>query len=106
MLFSLLKLYLDTDTALKVSYSVYCFTTSISHGVGNYFITLYCTGISDLFLPVSLNPGPISFVIVFQKQGTQYFCNYVDLFSQSTCNDWDPAGTRPDFNVEIRLIFG
>ena len=35
MLFSLLKHYLDT--ALKVSQSVYCFTTSISHGVENYF---------------------------------------------------------------------
>ena len=33
MLFSLLKHYLDTETALKVSQSVYCFTTSISHGV-------------------------------------------------------------------------
>ena len=40
MLFPLLKHYLDTDTALKVSQSVYCFTTSISHGVGG-------TGISD-----------------------------------------------------------
>ena len=36
MLFSLLKHYLDTDTdTLKVSHSVYCFTTSISHGVEN-----------------------------------------------------------------------
>ena len=35
MLFSLLKHYLDTDTALKVSQSVFCFTTSISHGVEN-----------------------------------------------------------------------
>ena len=46
MLFSLLKLYLDTDTALKVSQSVYCFTTSISHGVENYFPRLWGTGIS------------------------------------------------------------
>ena len=37
MLFSLLKHYLDTDTALKVSQSVCCFTTSISHGIENYF---------------------------------------------------------------------
>ena len=37
MLFSLLKHYLDTDTALKVSQSVYCFTTSISHGVESLF---------------------------------------------------------------------
>ena len=47
MLFSLLKHYLDTDTALKVSQSVYCFTTSISHGVENYFPRLWGTGISD-----------------------------------------------------------
>ena len=47
MLFSLLKHYLDTDTALKVSQSVYCFSTSISHGVENYFPRLWGTGISD-----------------------------------------------------------
>ena len=47
MLFSLLKDYLDTDTALKVSQSVYCLTTSISHGVENHFPRLWCTGISD-----------------------------------------------------------
>ena len=47
MLFSLLKHYLDTDTALKVSQYVYCFTTSISHGVENYFPRLWVTGISD-----------------------------------------------------------
>ena len=45
MLFSLLKHYLDTDTAL--SQSVYCFTTSICHGVENYFPRLWGTGISD-----------------------------------------------------------
>ena len=32
---------------LKVSQSVYCFTTSISHGVENYFPRLWGTGISD-----------------------------------------------------------
>ena len=47
MLFSLVKHHLDTDTALKVSQSVYCFTTSISHGVENYFPRLWGTGISD-----------------------------------------------------------
>ena len=47
MLFSLLKHYLDTDTALKVSQSVYCFTTSISYGVENYFPRLWGMGISD-----------------------------------------------------------
>ena len=45
MLFCLLKHYLDT--ALKVSQSVYCFTTSISHGVENYFPRLWDMGISD-----------------------------------------------------------
>ena len=47
MLFSLLKHYLDTDTALKVFQSVYCFTTSISHGVENYFPRLWGTGFPD-----------------------------------------------------------
>ena len=47
---SLLKHYLDlyiTDTALKVSQSLYSFTTSISHGVEKYFPRLWGTGISD-----------------------------------------------------------
>ena len=50
MLFSVLKHYLDlyiTDIALKVSRSLYCFTTSISDGVENYFPRLWGTGISD-----------------------------------------------------------
>ena len=50
MLFSLLKHHLDlniTDTALKVSRSLYFFTTSISHGVENYFPRLWGMGISD-----------------------------------------------------------
>ena len=50
MLFSLLKHYLDlyiTDTALKISQSLYCFTTSISYGVRKYFPWLWDTGISD-----------------------------------------------------------
>ena len=48
-LLSLLKHYLElyiTDTALKISKSLYCFTTSISHGVENYFPRLWGTGIS------------------------------------------------------------
>ena len=47
MQFLSLRCYLDTDTALKVSYSVDCFTTSISHAVENYFLRLWGTGISD-----------------------------------------------------------
>ena len=58
--FLYLELYI-TDTALKVSQSLYCFTISISHGVENYFPKLWGTGISDaifsrvLFLPASLH---------------------------------------------------
>ena len=55
MLFSLLKHYLEfyiTPTALKVSRSLYCFYTSISHGVENYFSRRWGTGISDaIFYP-------------------------------------------------------
>ena len=46
-------LYLNiiwTDTALKVSQSLYCFTTSLSHGVENYFPRLWGRGISDAIL--------------------------------------------------------
>ena len=50
MLLSLHKHYLDTDTALKVSQSVYCSTTSISHGVENYFSRLWGKGFSSIFL--------------------------------------------------------
>ena len=48
MLFSLLKHHFDlniTDTSLNVSRFLYCFTTSISHGVENYFPRLPGTGI-------------------------------------------------------------
>ena len=58
MLFSLLKHYLDT--ALKVSQSVFCFTTSISHSVENYFPKLWGTGISDAIFcqfMIELTPG-------------------------------------------------
>ena len=59
MLFSLLKHYLDGDTDLKVSQSVYCFTTSISHGVENYFPRLWGTGISDAIVNL------ITFTIIY-----------------------------------------
>ena len=54
MLFSLLKHYLElyiTDTALKVSRSLYCFTTSIFHDVESYFPRLWGTGISGAIFP-------------------------------------------------------
>ena len=50
MLFSLPKHHFDlniTDTALKVSQSLYYFTTSISHGAENYSPRRWGTGISD-----------------------------------------------------------
>ena len=52
MLFSLLKHYFDlyvTDTSLKVSWSLYCFTSSICHGVENYFPRLWGTASLMLF---------------------------------------------------------
>ena len=55
MLFSLLEHYLEiyiTDTALKVSHSLYCFTTSISHGVENYFPRLRSTASLMLFFDI------------------------------------------------------
>ena len=43
MLYSLLKHYLDTDTALKVSQSVYCLlkTISLGCGVGAFLILFF-----------------------------------------------------------------
>ena len=58
MLFSLLKRPFDlniTDTALKVSRSLYCFTTSIPQGVENYFPRLWDTGISDAIFNIDIN---------------------------------------------------
>ena len=63
MLFSLLKHHLDlniTVTALKVSRS---FTTSLSHGVENYFPRLLGTGISDAIFTSILN---FSFIALIQ----------------------------------------
>ena len=59
MLFSLLKHYLDADTDMKVSQSVYCFTTSVSHGVENYFPRLWGTGISGAIVNL------ITFTIIY-----------------------------------------
>ena len=41
-----------TDTALKVSRSLYCFTTSIYHGVENYLPRMWGTGISDAIFKI------------------------------------------------------
>ena len=53
MLVSLLKHNLNlniTETALKVSQYLYYFTTSIFHGVENYFPRMWGHGISDVIL--------------------------------------------------------
>ena len=58
MLFSLLKHYLDlylSDTSLKVSRALYCFTTSICHGVENCFPRLWGMGISDTIFSLLIN---------------------------------------------------
>ena len=50
MLFSLLKHYLDlyiSDTVLKVSRSLYCFTTDICHCGEKYLPRLWGMGIFD-----------------------------------------------------------
>ena len=62
MLFSLFKHY--SDTALKVSQSVDCFTTSVPHGVENYFPRLWGTGISDAILYYTVISKDINISIV------------------------------------------
>ena len=58
MLFSLIKHYY---TALKVFWCLYCFTTSICHGVENYFPRLWGTGISDaIWIGVTYSELPMS----------------------------------------------
>ena len=76
MLFSLLKHYLDTNTALKVSQSVYCFTTSISYGIEQYFPRLWCTGISDAIFLIK-----VYYLIIFVSQGDTYNINNKLYFS-------------------------
>ena len=78
MLFSLLKHYLDTDTALKVSQSVYCFTTSISHGVENYFPRLWGTGISDAIFGdiFTLNADYIAWKLLKMALEVEYMMEY------------------------------
>ena len=71
MLFSVLKHYLDTDTALKVSQFVYCFITSISHGVENYFPRLWGTGISDAIFISDLLQNKIPTVGQLLSNGKQ-----------------------------------
>ena len=81
MLFSLLKhleLYI-ANTALKVSRSLYCFTTSISRGVENYFPRLWGMGISDA----------IFLILGHSKKGEKHYRNSFyyppcDIFALNT----------------------
>ena len=57
MLFCLLQHYLDlyiSDTTLKVYQYLYCFTTSMSYGVENYFPGLLGMGIFDAIFPLDV----------------------------------------------------
>ena len=72
MLFSVLKRYLElfiTDTALKVSRSLYCFTTSISHSVENFFPRLWGTGISDAIFLFYQEEGAVSWEFIHLLYG-------------------------------------
>ena len=69
-LFSLLKHYLDlyiTDTALKVSRSLYFFTTSIFHGVENFFPRLWGRASLMLFLSSYTFLDAVCFVFALEK---------------------------------------
>ena len=74
MLFSLLKHYLDlyiSDSVLKVFWSLYCFTTSICHGVEKYFPRLWGMGISDATLLSIFKHG--SWLLF----GMEYYFDYI-----------------------------
>ena len=67
MSFSLLKHYLElyiNDTTLKVFKLLYCFTSSISHGVENYFPGLWGTGISDAIFNKHLGLNTLNVVFI------------------------------------------
>ena len=70
-----LELYI-TDTALKISQTLSCFTTSISRGVENYFLRLWDMGISDSIF--SLTIGSISPLSCTYVLGLKYIllCEY------------------------------
>ena len=86
MLFSLLKHYLEvyiTDTALKVSKSLYCFITPVSHGVENYFPSLWGTGISDtIFTPHPLRAVRVLFSPMVSGWGNGWREKFVRAVSE------------------------
>ena len=66
-----LELYI-TDTTMKVSRSLYCFDTSIFHGVENYFPRLWGTGISDAIVFV------VKFPLSFPNHSCLFIITYTD----------------------------
>ena len=80
MLFSLLRHYLDLHKAdtfftLKVSQCLYCFTSSASQGVENYFPGLWGTGISGAIFPFcNHNVGPTSQTVIALAQRFDVYC--------------------------------
>ena len=90
MLLSLFKHYLDlyiSDTVLKVSQSLYCFTTSICHGVENYFPRLWRMGICDaIFLSPVLryhhSSESCALPSIYTVSTTGHYCEegYIDPF--------------------------
>ena len=80
-IFHLLKHHFDlniTNTALKVSRSLYCFTTSISYCVENYFPRLWGTGISDAIFGdiFTLNADYIAWKLLKMALVVEYMMEY------------------------------
>ena len=73
------------DTVLKVSRSLYCFTTSISHAVENYFPRLWGTGISDaifyFYLLGVANVGVMatSSLLIYEVWCSHSMCTYFGM---------------------------
>ena len=92
MLFSLLKHHLDlniTDTALKVSPYLYFFTTSVSHGVENYFPRLWGMGVSDAIFNVLSSVLLRTHLLMFDRP-VKYLCECVII------DAWPGLYSEPD----------
>ena len=103
MLFSLLKHHFDlniTDTALKLSRSLYCFTTAIFHGVENYFPMLWGTGISDaIFIRCNIPKYEVYFM------GDNQAINRVQVDSSKTRNRGTLSGSLAAcFQLEFFML--
>ena len=69
-----------TETALKLSRSLYCFTTTISHGVENYFPRLCSTGISDaIFVKLILKAPKTGYFVAKSFCKVSIFMTFIDI---------------------------